>query len=45
MKESLFILSFIRYGDLYSASSRLLLKIAPDPYTAKKKSFEAIKMD
>jgi len=33
--------SFIHYGDLYSASSRLLLRSAPDPFTAKKKSFEA----
>src|SRR6218665_1086504 len=33
--------SFIHYGDLYSASSRLLLRSAPDPCTAKKKSFEA----
>src|SRR6218665_1616358 len=33
---------FIRYGDLYSASSRLLLRSAPKPCTAKKKSFEAI---
>ena len=32
---------FIHYGDLYSASSRLLLRSAPDPCTAKKKSFEA----
>src|SRR6218665_1329657 len=29
--------SFIHYGDLYSASSRLLLRSAPDPCTAKKK--------
>jgi len=28
--------SFIRYGDLYSASSRLLLRSAPDPFRAKK---------
>ena len=33
--------SFIHYGDLYSASSRLLLGSAPDLCTAKKKSFEA----
>src|SRR6218665_2449389 len=33
--------SFIHYGDLYSTSSRLLLRSAPDPCTAKKKSFEA----
>src|SRR6218665_1510037 len=32
--------SFIHYGDLYSAPSRLLLRSAPDPCTAKKKSFE-----
>src|SRR6218665_3333579 len=35
-----FIHSFIHYGDLYSAPSRLLLRNAPDPCTAKKKSFE-----
>src|SRR6218665_1356865 len=35
-----FIHSFIHYGDLYSAPSRLLLRSAPDPCTAKK-SFEA----
>src|SRR6218665_1746742 len=35
------ISSFIHYGDLYSAPSRLLLRSAPDPYTAKEKSFEA----
>src|SRR6218665_1536951 len=34
------ILSFIHYRDLYSAPSRLLLRSAPDPCTAKKKSFE-----
>src|SRR6218665_1266155 len=34
-------LLFIHYGDLYSASSRLLLRSAPDPCTAKKKSFKA----
>ena|SRR6218665_2516364 len=34
-----FIHSF-HYGDLYSAPSRLLLRSAPDPCTAKKKSFE-----
>src|SRR6218665_208681 len=33
--------SFIHYGDLYSASSRLLLRSAPDPCTAKMNSFEA----
>src|SRR6218665_2163986 len=33
--------SFIHYGDLYSASSRLLLRSAPNPCTAKKKNFEA----
>src|SRR6218665_2191146 len=32
--------SFIHYRDLYSAPSRLLLRSAPDPCTAKKKSFE-----
>src|SRR6218665_1466412 len=32
--------SFIHYGDLYSAPSRLLLRSAPDPCTTKKKSFE-----
>src|SRR6218665_3809114 len=32
--------SFIHYEDLYSAPSRLLLRSAPDPCTAKKKSFE-----
>src|SRR6218665_2229492 len=32
--------SFIHYGDLYSAPSRLLLRSAPNPCTAKKKSFE-----
>ena len=40
---SLLDYSFIHYGDLYSAPSRLLLsnqKSAPDPCTAKKKSFE-----
>jgi len=31
--------SFIHYGDLYSASTRLLLRSAPDPCTAKKNSF------
>src|SRR6218665_1731331 len=35
------IYSFIiHYGDLYSAPSRLLLRSAPDPCTAKKKSFK-----
>src|SRR6218665_3890010 len=33
--------SLIQYGDLDSALSRLLLGSAPDPCTAKKKSFEA----
>src|SRR6218665_3858277 len=32
--------SFIHYGDLCSAPSRLLLRSAPDPCTAKNKSFE-----
>src|SRR6218665_104288 len=32
---------FIHYGDLYSASSRLLLKNAPDPCTTIKDSFQA----
>src|SRR6218665_3770700 len=32
--------SFIHYEDLYSAPSRLLLRSASDPCTAKKKSFE-----
>src|SRR6218665_3393744 len=32
--------SFIHYGDLYSAPSRLLLRSAPNPCTAKKKSLE-----
>jgi len=31
--------SFIHYGDLYSASSRLLLRRAPDLRTAKKEEF------
>src|SRR6218665_1199897 len=30
----------MHYGDLYSAPSGLLLRSAPDPCTAKKKSFE-----
>ena len=34
-------LSSIHYGNLYSASSRLLLRSTSDPCTAKKKSFEA----
>src|SRR6218665_2315840 len=38
--DRLQIHSFIHYGDLYSAPSRLLLRSAPDPCTAKKKSFE-----
>src|SRR6218665_1261228 len=33
-------LLFIHYGYLYSAPSRLLLRSAPDPCTAKMKSFE-----
>src|SRR6218665_1455261 len=33
--------SFIHYGDLYSTPSRFLLRSAPDPCTAKKKSFES----
>ena len=33
--------SFIHYMDLYSASSRLLLRSAPDFSTAKKSSFKA----
>ena len=33
--------SFTHYGDVYSAPSRLLLRSAPDPFTAKEKSFEA----
>src|SRR6218665_946501 len=33
--------SFIHYGDLYSAPSKLLLRSAPDLCTAKKKSFES----
>src|SRR6218665_1763111 len=37
----LVIHSFIHYGDLYSAPSRLLLRNAPDPCTAKEKRFEA----
>src|SRR6218665_3823403 len=32
--------SIIHYGDLYSAPSGLLLRSAPNPCTAKKKSFE-----
>src|SRR6218665_678960 len=32
---------FIYYEDLYSASSRLLLRSVPDPCTAKKNSFQA----
>ena len=32
---------FIHYEDLYSGSSRLLLKSAPDPSTANKNSFKA----
>ena len=37
----MFIHSFIHYGDLYSAPSRLLLRSAHDHCTAKKNSFEA----
>ena len=37
-----FYLPFIHYRDLYSAPSRLLLRSAPDPCTAKKKSFETL---
>src|SRR6218665_1168747 len=33
--------SFIHYGDLYSAYSRLLLNSAPDLCTAKKNNFQA----
>src|SRR6218665_3440160 len=33
--------SFIHYMDLYSASSRLLLRSAPDSSTAKRNSFKA----
>src|SRR6218665_628241 len=33
--------SFIHYGDLYSASSRLLLRSAPNPCMAKKNNFQA----
>src|SRR6218665_651029 len=33
--------SFIHYGDLYSASSRLLFRSAPDPCMAKENSFKA----
>src|SRR6218665_1041202 len=36
----LFIHSFIHYGDLYNASSRLILRSAPDPCTAKRSSFQ-----
>ena len=39
--QAKFIHSFIHYGDLYSASSRLLLRSAPDLCTTKEKSFEA----
>src|SRR6218665_1616122 len=39
--HSRYFYSFIQYGDLYSTSSRLLLRSAPDPCTAKKKSFAA----
>src|SRR6218665_146285 len=38
--HSFIIHSFIHYGDLYSAPLRLLFRSAPDPCTAKKKSFE-----
>src|SRR6218665_628475 len=36
MLRALFIHSFIQYGDLYSASSRLLLRSAPGPCTLKR---------
>jgi len=36
-----FIHSFIHLGDLYSTSSRLLLRNAADPCAAKKNSFQA----
>ena len=35
------VCSFIHYMDLYSASSRLLLRSAPDSSTAKRSSFKA----
>src|SRR6218665_1293161 len=41
MLESRIHSFIIHYGDLYSAPSRLLLRSAPDPCTAKKKSCEA----
>src|SRR6218665_2475782 len=41
IKCHIIIHSFIHYGDLYSACSRLLLRSAPNPSTAKKNSFEA----
>src|SRR6218665_1146506 len=41
LSQHSFIHSFIHYGNLYSASSRLLLRSAPDPCTAKVNSFEA----
>ena len=34
--------SFIHYGELYSAPSRLLLRSAPDRCTAKEKSVDVI---
>src|SRR6218665_3666903 len=37
----MFIHYFVPYGDLYSASSMLLLRSAPDPCTATKNSFQA----
>src|SRR6218665_2236193 len=42
-REAVLVHSFIHYGDLYRAPSRLglLLGSAPDPCTAKEKSFEA----
>jgi len=39
--NDVFTISFIHYGDLYSASSRLLLRSATDPCTAKRNSFKA----
>src|SRR6218665_1554707 len=37
----MYFLSFIHYGDVYSACSRLLLRRAPDHCTAKKNSLNA----
>src|SRR6218665_4224855 len=40
--KTVLIHSFIiHYGDFYSASSRLLFRSAPEPCTAKNKSFQA----